>query len=261
MTTRAARVKKRLLPDPALVEMEALESARDNLAPDEAIRQGACITNRIATMWRGKLVATPLDLYDVLRALIAKKVPFVLTGAHSIQGYTGRPRGTKDVDILAKSGRNHLRAVNALKEAFPELEVRALHRVTAFFRPGETESVIDVSLPHRKDNAESLVDTVWVDDKKNGVRYRIPSLECALANKYGSMLAVTRQSRKRRQDILDFEWMVAHSTEAGRTPIDRDRLETLGSMVWAEGGGKEIIRLVEMVLANEPITLESLGLP
>ena len=33
-----------------------------------------------------------IDLDQILQALTAKKIPFVLTGAHGISAWTGRPR-------------------------------------------------------------------------------------------------------------------------------------------------------------------------
>ena len=51
------------------------------------------------------MAASPVHLDQVLRALAQKKIPFVLTGAHAIGGWTGRPRATHDVDILVKGER------------------------------------------------------------------------------------------------------------------------------------------------------------
>src|SRR5205807_1856008 len=108
------------------------------------------------------------------------------TGAHAIGGWTGRPRATRDVDILVKAGRNHARAVKVIRELYPQLETRNFTGVTAFFVPGENESVIDITYPHRADNEETLNNPVWVKTP-DGLKYRIPSLEAALANKYGAM--------------------------------------------------------------------------
>jgi hypothetical protein len=73
------------------------------------------------------------------------------------------------------------------------------------------------------------------------------------------MLMPTRDSRKRRQDILDFEWMVAHSLDEGQQPIDLEKLANLGEKVWPSGGGEEILRLVEQVKRGVAIGLESLA--
>jgi hypothetical protein len=73
------------------------------------------------------------------------------------------------------------------------------------------------------------------------------------------MLTPTRDSRKRRQDILDFEWMITHSLDSGRQPIDLERLKVLGEKVWPQGGGEEVLRLVEKVKAGKAIQLDMLG--
>lgn len=183
-----------------------------------------------------------VELNVVLQALRTKKVPFVLTGAHGIAGWTGVARATQDVDILVKSGRNYSRAVNAIQKLFPQLEARKFAGVTGFFLPGEKQSLIDVTYPHRLDIEQTLETAIWVGQGKE--RYRVPALECALANKYGAMLAPTRAPDKRAQDAIDFFRMVNHSSETGQ-PIDLKRLAALGEMVWPEGGGKEILLLVE----------------
>src|SRR5262249_61159566 len=131
--------------------------------------------------------------------------------------------------------------------------------VTAFFVPGEKTSVIDVTYPHRADLEETLANPTWVENKEQGLRYRIPSLEEALANKYGAMLTPTRDLDKRMQDMVDFTRMVQHSSDEGRQPIDLQRLETLGDEVWPDGGGEEVLRLIERVRAGRAIDLDSLG--
>src|SRR5262245_476839 len=156
--------------------------------------------------------------------------PLCADGAHGISGWTGRPRATKDVDILVKAGRNHARAVNALRALYPELEVRSFAGVTGFFLPGETDSLIDVPYPHRADIEETLRTAIWVEDGPR--RYRVPTLEAALANKYGAMFTLNRDMIKRGQDSLDFAAMVKHSTDEGRQPIDLEELRELGEKVW-----------------------------
>ena len=122
--------------------------------------------------------------------------------------------------------------------------------------PGEKDSLIDVTYPHRPDLAETLARPVWVQDR--GLRYRIPALEAALANKYGAMLTPTRNLEKRGQDVVDFRLMVRHSLDEGQQPIDLDRLETLGEKVRPGGGGEELLRLVELVKAGRSFNLDDL---
>ncbi len=222
-----------------------MKAARRNIGHDDAVQESFFLQKQFRQLWSDRMARSPVDLNQVLRTLTQKKIPFVLTGAHAIGGWTGRPRNTYDVDILVKGGRNHGRAVNAIKALYPELEVRRVHGVTAFFVPGEKESVIDVTYPHRADNAETLANPVWVENKAEGLRYRIPSLEAALANKYGAMLDLSRNPHKRMQDLVDFQWMVVHSLDEGQKPIDLEKLQALGELVWPGGGGEEILLMVQ----------------
>jgi len=223
---------------------EVMKSARRAISHHDAVQESFVLQKQFRTLWSDRMAASPVDVNEILRTLTKKKIPFVLTGAHAIGGWTGRPRDTHDVDILVKAGRNHARAVKAIAELYPQLESRKLPGVTAFFIPGENQSVIDVTYPHRRDNEETLAHPVWVE-KGRGLRYCIPSLEAALANKYGAMLTLSRDAKKRTQDAVDFAWMVTHSLDEGQQPIDLTRLEKLGEMVWPGGGGTEILRLVE----------------
>src|SRR5713101_9312257 len=130
-------------------QWEEAKAARRNIDHNDAVQESFFLQKQYRSMWSHQVAASPVDLNQILRTLIRKKIPFVLTGAHGIGGWTGRPRGTQDVDILVKGGRNHGRAVNAIKELYPDLEVRDFAGVPAFFIPGEKQSVIDVTYPHR----------------------------------------------------------------------------------------------------------------
>src|SRR5712691_7910186 len=189
-------------------EWEAAKASRRNLSHAAAVRECAQLTTQYRKMWSA-MAKVIIELYQVIQALTAKKIPFVLTGAHGISGWTGRPRATHDVDILVKQGRHFARAVNVIRELYPQLEAHRFAGVMGFFPPGEKQSVIDVTYPHRPDNAETLRTAIWVEERNQ--KYRIPTLEAALANKYGAMLTPTRDSIKRGQDGVDFAAMVKHS--------------------------------------------------
>jgi hypothetical protein len=228
-------------------EWEAMKARCRNLTPSQAVRESAYLSELFRRRHRMPDIVIEFD--RIIETLIAKKIPFVLTGAHGIATWTGRPRSTHDVDILVKSGRNHTRAVKAIQELYPQLEMRMLTGVAAFFVPGETESVIDVTYPHRHDIGQTLATAVWIEEK--GRRYRIPNLEAALAHKYGAMLSINRDNIKRAQDAVDFATMVKHSLDVGREPIDMTRLAELGELVWPGGGGAEIVQFVEQAKAGD----------
>jgi hypothetical protein len=232
-------------------EWEAMKARCRNLQPAVAVRECAYLTES----YRRRFGMPEIELTKIVKALQAKKIPFVLTGAHGIASWTGRPRSTHDVDILVKAGRNHQRAVKAIQALYPDLEMRLFTGVAAFFVPGERESVIDVTYPHRLDIEQTLETAIWFEDQ--GVTMRIPALETALANKYGAMLALNRDFVKRGQDAIDFATMVLHSIDAGRAPIDLKRLAELGELVWAGGGGAEILGMVEQAKAGKVPTLDA----
>jgi hypothetical protein len=229
-------------------EWEKMKARGRNLRPHDAVMECADLSALYRERHRSMAPVQP-SFRQIVQTLNAKKIPFVLTGAYGISTWTGRPRSTHDVDILVKAGRNQARAVKALRELYPALEVRNLFGVTAFFVPGETESVIDVTYPHRADNQATLDTALWIQE--GGLRYRIPALEAALANKYGAMLTPSRDRLKRAQDAVDFGQMVKHAMDPGREPIDLERLAALGELVWPGGGGDEILRLAKQAEAGE----------
>src|SRR5262245_45263403 len=97
--------------DPA---WEAMKAAPRNLGHDEAVQIVAHLQRQYREQWSRRMGESPVDLNEILRTLSRKRIPFVLTGAHGIAGWTGRSRSTEDVDILVKGGRNLTRAVNAI---------------------------------------------------------------------------------------------------------------------------------------------------
>ncbi len=242
--------------DPA---WEAAKAARRRIGHDEGVQEVAALQRQFRRQWSNRVAASPVDLNLILKTLTEKRIPFVLTGAHGSAGWTGKPRNTQDIDLLVKAGRNHARAVNVIRALYPQLEVRRFTGVTAFFVAGEMASVIDVTYPHRADTEATLANATWVENQEQGLRYRIPSLEEALANKYGAMLNLMRHLDKRMQDAVDFTRMVQHSADEGQRPLDLTRLQALGDMVWPAGGGQEILGLVEQVRAGRAISLDSLG--
>ena len=146
--------------------------------------------------------------------------------------------------------------MQAVQHLYPHLELRNLFGVAAFFVPGEKKSVIDVTIPHCADIQETLSAAIWVEG--HGLRYRIPALETALANKYGAMLSINRDYAKRYQDLADFAKMVRHAAEEGGQSIDLEWLRDLGEKVWPGGGGDELLQLAANVREGRNINLDVL---
>jgi hypothetical protein len=239
-----------------VAEREAIEAVRRRIPHDAAVREVCLLQDRFRTFGMTPMRDNPVQLRAILRTLQLKRIPFVLTGTHGIAGWTGRPRATFDVDLLVKSGRNHARAIKAIHSLYPQLETRDLPGLTAFFVPGQTQSVVDVIYPHRPDLEVTLTDALTVEDHE--LRYRVPSLETAIANKYGAMLHPTRDVDKRTLDSADFGLMVRHSADPGQRALDLDKLKSLGEKVWPGGGGDEILRLVKLVRQGKALDVNAL---
>ena len=95
---------------------------------------------------------TPLD---VIKVLNDADVKFMLLGAHGIGGWLRDPRATQDVDVLVAM-RSQKKAINALRTAFPQLDVED-HPVVTRFREKETGEVrIDVMKPNQELFREGL---------------------------------------------------------------------------------------------------------
>src|SRR5207247_7348656 len=92
-----------LFSDPA---WEQAKAARRNIDHNDAVQESFFLQKQYRYRRNNKVAASPVDLNQILRTLIQKKVPFVLTGTHGIGGWTGVPRDTHDVDLLVKGGRN-----------------------------------------------------------------------------------------------------------------------------------------------------------
>jgi hypothetical protein len=229
-------------------EWEATKAASRPLAHAAAVVECAALSEQYRQMWQRK-TAGIVDLDATLETLRANKIAFVLTGAHGFAGWTGRPRATWDVDILVRAGRNYTRAVNALRALYPNLEVRQTGEATGFFVPGTRQHLVDLMYPHRADLQATLETGIWIGESQRN--YRIPTLEAALANKYGAMRCLDRDPCRRALDLTDFCFMVKHTKDEGRQPIDLERLRDLGEKAWTGGGGAELIRLVEAAKAGK----------
>ena len=228
-------------------EFQAMKGNTRDMTPHEGVMESEYLSTQYRRFWRS-MAKVKVNFKKILQTLCQKRISFVLHGAYGIASWTGRPRSTHDVDILTKADKNFTRALNALKALYPKLEVREFGNVTAFFVPGETESVIDLCLPHRESDAVMIETAILIE--KDNLKYRVPILEAALASKYGAMLNPLRDFLKKAQDAVDFSFMVKHSMKKTRTPIDLEKLYALGELIWPGSGGKEIRRLVEQVKAG-----------
>lgn len=254
MVRSLTRPRPTLHSDPA---WEAVKAAGADIDHALAVQQTDFLHRQYCQQWSSPVPPAPVDLVEILRTLTRKRIAFVLTGTHGISGWTGRPRATLDVDILVKK-ENQSRAVKAIASLYPHLEQLTFSGVACFLMPGSKQSLIDVTYPRRADIEETLAHPVWVEDRRRKLRYRVPALEAALANKYGAMLTTGRNPGKRLTDASDFTMMVQQSLKPGKHPIDLKKLQALGRLIWP-GGGEEIVQLVEHVKAGGLIDVVALS--
>ncbi len=193
---------------------------------------------------------TPQAVIDVLVAAGVKN--WVLMGLHGYVGYLANPRATQDVDVMVPYTQRK-RAAAALRAAWPDLMVRELSQVVRFMDDkdpdpeGNPKPVIDLMLPWGK-HQESILKEFVVVDQETG--HRIPTLEAALASKYGAMVSSHRDWRKKQQDAVDFRNMV----HANHEHIRVDDLKRLGNEAW-DGGGEEIEQFFQLALDDLPFPI------
>src|SRR5207248_2443038 len=118
-------------------------------------------------------------------------------GAYGIVGWLKRPRATEDVDVVV-AARHLKKAVRSLLEAFPHL-VADDREVVIRLRDAATQDVgIDLIKPTQPLYRVVFKHTVTVESE--GQPYRIPSLEMALAMKFGPMVSPNRAMERKYQD-------------------------------------------------------------
>jgi hypothetical protein len=198
-----------------------------------------------ASTLTGFQVMNAIAPLDVITVLNREKISFVLVGAYGLAGWTQKPRATEDVDVIV-AGRQHKKAVRALLAAFPDLDADEQEVVTRFRHRNTRTVAIDVMKPNQLYRA-AFKHTVRV--KMGHQRYRIPSLEMALAMKFAPMISLTRQDPDKLQDAADFSRIVLANPD-----IDLKALSALAELVYS-GGGREIVELVRRVRAGERLQL------
>jgi hypothetical protein len=183
---------------------------------------------------------------DVMAVLNAAGVSFVLVGAYGIVGWLKRPRATEDVDVVV-AARHLKKATRSLLDAFPHL-VADDQEVVIRLRDAATQDVsIDLIKPTQPLYRVVFKHTVSVELEDQ--QYRIPSLEMALAMKFGPMVSPNREKTKKYLDAHDFATMARANPD-----IDMEQLAQLGELVYP-GGGKEIVLFVAQARAGETMKL------
>lgn len=206
----------------------------------KALRKSTEITRTLRKMYRPEVsMVAPADVIAVLNEA---GVRFILMGNYGITGWRGEARATEDVDILVRS-RDHRKAVRAIHEAFPRLQVTDFAVITRFLDPLTAIPLIDLMKPNQP-LFKVAFRQVILDEES----YLIPNLEYALACKFAAMVSPNRADEKKFLDASDFTSIVKKNLPA----IRQARLRRLGERVYP-GRGAEIIGLVEDIKAGRRI--------
>jgi len=206
-----------------------------------ALETASWLTETFFTMNRP--MAARIQPADLIEVLNRAKVRFVLVGAHGIAGWLHQPRSTRDVYVVVGM-RDYKKAVRAIESAYPALVVDEQAAVTRFRDPDDQQVAIDVLRPY------DLYATAFKNSVPVAKTHRVPNLELALAGKFAAMVSRHREREKRLLDLADFVGIVKQNYPR----IHRDRLQTLGELVYA-GGGAHLLECVDDAQANRDLRL------
>jgi len=179
---------------------------------------------------------------EVVRLLNQAKVRFVLMGTYGINGYRDQARATQDVDVLVRS-KDHEKAVKAIQQSFPNLNLVDFPVVTRFMDPANDKPLIDLMKPMSDSLLAVFRYSVMVEKS-----HRVPDLEMALVSKFAAMVSPNRIQSKKLLDGGDFVNIVENNLAA----IDKKKLRRLAQQVYP-GGGKEILQLLADIEAGRRI--------
>ena len=183
---------------------------------------------------------------DVIGVLNNSKIRFVLAGAYGLAGWRKESRATEDVGVIVAK-QHSKKATKALTEAFPNLVARDLPVVIRFSDRESDDVIIDVMKPIQQPYCEVFNNTINVVEGKT--KYRIPTLEMALAMKFSAMTSLYRADEDKFQDAHDFILMVKANID-----IDDARLKEIGSLMYPDGG-KDLLDMVNKVRRGEKLFL------
>ncbi len=186
-------------------------------------------------IWLSEIYKQEISPLDVAKVLARAEVRYVLVGAHAANNYTGQPRTTRDVDVIAQFPK---KACVALLKQFPKLVAHDTPVVIRFKTADEGKEAIDVIKPSSSKLFRRLLKLALVV-KIDRVAVHIPPLEGVLAAKFAAMVSLTRQLVDRHQDAIDMVRMVQANKQ-----IDLDLVRELGNLVF-EGGGKELLTRID----------------
>lgn len=197
----------------------------DTPAPNRSHGSAVAFGGKLSTMQ-----GSPLSPAQVARVLNAAKLNYAIIGAHAVNAYSGKPRATVDVDLVAMRPKA---AAAALTEEFPQLTSQVTPVVIRLFANGaEAVDVIQPTSAPLFKRILSLKRTI----KLGQTPAVIPIAEAVVALKFQSMVSLTRKMTDRVQDAVDLARIAIEVPE-----LDLEMVKELGDVVFT-GGGKELLK-------------------
>lgn len=171
---------------------------------------------------------------DIVPLLHAQKIDFMLVGAHGIAGWLFQPRATHDVDILIR-GKDKGKASQLILKKYTDLILEKCPEVWRFSKAGQ--QLLDLMLATSPFHKRVFKENDFT--KVDGIKVKVPKVECALAMKFTAMTGHYRPLPKKYQDVADFQSVVEKNKK-----LDMTLLHQLGERRYP-GGGKELLGYVE----------------
>jgi hypothetical protein len=199
-----------------------------------------------AAQLSGYQVLNAISPLEVIRVLNQARVAFVLVGSYGLAGWLNKPRATQDVDVVASS-RHVKKAVAVLSAAFSQLVPDEQPRMVRLRGRATQDGAIDVLRPATDPLRRVFRHTRNV--VSDGQRFRVPSLEMAVAMKFASLVSPDRGYAEKHQDAHDFIGIVKQNAD-----LDGKKLSELASLIYP-AGGKDVLEMVRGIRAGEKFNL------
>jgi hypothetical protein len=199
----------------------------------------ALLTSEQLTGYQQKHSVSPRD---VMRVLNRAAIPFVLLGPQAIGGWMREPRANQTVDVLV-ADRHRGRASRLLATLHPRFAIHEQNGCTTLMLRKSHSPRLRVFSPAApfflRIFRESRV--IEIDYGRKRGRYRIPSLEMALAMAFAVMADEAQPQDEQFYNAHDFICMATRNEE-----FDEGKLQELGEVAFA-GGGRELVEDVRRV--------------
>jgi hypothetical protein len=180
---------------------------------------------------------------NVVHVLNRHRIAFVLVGLHGICGWMDEPRAHADVDVIV-ARRDFKYATGVLEGAFRNIQA-STDGVLARLRDKHAGNALVDVFRSNGWYGEVFRDPHYVVMSKE--RFRIPSLEMALAMRFREVIDSSRPQADRYLNAHDFVLTVKVNSS-----INLARLTALCNLAWRNGGWRAL-RMVRKIRGERKV--------